>query len=128
MIGSAIRKLAPQNSQRRKQLRYAARRMNFGVSTDFRRNFIQLEDEDLRALRADLEEHFLCEGYKAFYSHVDPVMRVMADLLNNGRYADEIMGILQQRDATLRSAFAAAGRNDPCPCGSGRKYKHCHGR
>jgi hypothetical protein len=19
-----------------------------------------------------------------------------------------------------------AGRNDPCPCGSGRKYKHCH--
>jgi len=22
---------------------------------------------------------------------------------------------------------AAPGRNDPCPCGSGRKYKHCHG-
>jgi uncharacterized protein YchJ len=20
------------------------------------------------------------------------------------------------------------GRNDPCPCGSGRKYTHCHGR
>jgi preprotein translocase subunit SecA len=20
------------------------------------------------------------------------------------------------------------GRNDPCPCGSGRKYKHCHGK
>jgi len=20
------------------------------------------------------------------------------------------------------------GRNDPCPCGSGRKYKVCHGR
>jgi len=20
------------------------------------------------------------------------------------------------------------GRNDPCPCGSGRKYKQCHGR
>jgi SEC-C motif len=23
---------------------------------------------------------------------------------------------------------ARVGRNDPCPCGSGRKYKHCHGR
>jgi preprotein translocase subunit SecA len=23
--------------------------------------------------------------------------------------------------------FARAGRNDPCPCGSGRKYKRCHG-
>ena len=24
-------------------------------------------------------------------------------------------------------AFANVGRNDPCPCGSGRKYKRCHG-
>ena len=23
--------------------------------------------------------------------------------------------------------WGASGRNDPCPCGSGRKYKHCHG-
>ncbi|HEY4525910.1 MAG TPA: SEC-C metal-binding domain-containing protein [Candidatus Paceibacterota bacterium] len=21
-----------------------------------------------------------------------------------------------------------AGRNDPCPCGSGKKYKKCHGK
>ncbi|MGI8895737.1 MAG: SEC-C metal-binding domain-containing protein, partial [Casimicrobiaceae bacterium] len=25
-------------------------------------------------------------------------------------------------------AGAKIGRNDPCPCGSGKKYKHCHGR
>ncbi|MGR4867692.1 preprotein translocase subunit SecA [Variovorax sp. LARHSF232] len=25
-------------------------------------------------------------------------------------------------------AFARVGRNDPCPCGSGKKYKHCHGK
>jgi hypothetical protein len=24
--------------------------------------------------------------------------------------------------------FPRAGRNDPCPCGSGKKYKHCHGK
>jgi preprotein translocase subunit SecA len=24
-------------------------------------------------------------------------------------------------------AAAKVGRNDPCPCGSGKKYKHCHG-
>jgi preprotein translocase subunit SecA len=23
--------------------------------------------------------------------------------------------------------FAHVGRNDPCPCGSGRKFKRCHG-
>jgi preprotein translocase subunit SecA len=25
-------------------------------------------------------------------------------------------------------AGGKTGRNDPCPCGSGKKYKHCHGR
>ena len=30
---------------------------------------------------------------------------------------------------SLEAAFGggAVGRNDPCPCGSGRKYKRCHG-
>lgn len=28
-------------------------------------------------------------------------------------------------DAT-RARFAGTGSNDPCPCGSGRKYKKCH--
>ena len=26
------------------------------------------------------------------------------------------------------ATWARSGRNDPCPCGSGKKYKHCHGR
>jgi preprotein translocase subunit SecA len=25
-------------------------------------------------------------------------------------------------------AEAKVGRNEPCPCGSGKKYKHCHGQ
>jgi preprotein translocase subunit SecA len=24
--------------------------------------------------------------------------------------------------------FARVGRNEPCPCGSGKKYKQCHGK
>ncbi|MXX23158.1 MAG: preprotein translocase subunit SecA [Rhodospirillales bacterium] len=32
-----------------------------------------------------------------------------------------------QAGGALRSR-RRVGRNDPCPCGSGRKYKHCHGR
>ena len=24
--------------------------------------------------------------------------------------------------------WGRVGRNEPCPCGSGRKYKHCHGK
>ncbi len=30
--------------------------------------------------------------------------------------------------STGAAAFARVGRNDPCPCGSGKKYKHCHGK
>jgi uncharacterized protein len=59
--------------------------------------------------------NYLCAGYRRFFNHIDGPMRLMADLLRHGRFADEIKGV-----------FAAAGRNDPCPCGSGRKAKHCH--
>ncbi len=30
--------------------------------------------------------------------------------------------------ATVIRSQPKVGRNDPCPCGSGRKYKHCHGK
>lgn len=35
--------------------------------------------------------NYLCEGYKAFFQHIDPQMRTMAELVRNGGYADEIM-------------------------------------
>ncbi|MFD0669062.1 preprotein translocase subunit SecA [Ramlibacter sp. MAHUQ-53] len=31
-------------------------------------------------------------------------------------------------ESTARAPVAHVGRNDPCPCGSGKKYKHCHGK
>jgi preprotein translocase subunit SecA len=30
--------------------------------------------------------------------------------------------------ATQVAAVPRVGRNEPCPCGSGKKYKHCHGK
>ena len=30
--------------------------------------------------------------------------------------------------AAAAAEFPRVGRNDPCPCGSGKKYKHCHGK
>jgi len=34
----------------------------------------------------------------------------------------------RQGQAPLINKFPKVGRNDPCPCGSGKKYKYCHGR
>ncbi|MEJ5256121.1 MAG: anaerobic sulfatase maturase [Acidimicrobiales bacterium] len=59
--------------------------------------------------------NYLCAGYKAFFRHIDGLMRIMADLLRDGRAASEV-----------RNVLAAAPRNGPCPCGSGRKAKQCH--
>ncbi len=35
--------------------------------------------------------------------------------------------VMQQRQAAQTAALAGTGRNDPCPCGSGKKFKKCHG-
>jgi len=34
----------------------------------------------------------------------------------------------QARSTTVVRTVPKVGRNDPCPCGSGKKYKHCHGK
>ncbi|MCM1244254.1 MAG: SEC-C metal-binding domain-containing protein [Roseburia sp.] len=34
----------------------------------------------------------------------------------------------QKASGTIRNEGPKVGRNDPCPCGSGKKYKHCCGR
>jgi len=69
--------------------------------------------------------NYLCAGYKAFFSHADHAMKVLAALIRNGQPAADIRRILATEDA----AFTAAkvGRNELCPCGSGRKAKKCHG-
>ncbi len=38
--------------------------------------------------------NYLCAGYKSFFTHIDRPMRLMADLLRQGRYADEAMAML----------------------------------
>jgi len=72
--------------------------------------------------------NILCEGYKAFFTHIDRPMRMMVEELHAGRSPANVMLRLAQEGAELQQRFATARRNDPCPCGSGRKFKHCHGR
>jgi uncharacterized protein len=55
-------------------------------------------------------------------------MQIMAGLLRQNRAPAEIMRWYAMEDARQAQAFAAARPNDPCPCGSGRKFKRCHGR
>ena len=42
---------------------------------------------------------------------------------------DEVLGSPEDRPAQpIQRHTEKVGRNDPCPCGSGKKFKHCHGK
>ena len=69
----------------------------------------------------------LCAGYKAFFHHIDEPMRFMANELRCNRAPAGVSAYMRRKDAELQKAGALAGRNSPCPCGSGRKFKRCHG-
>ncbi len=70
--------------------------------------------------------NYLCAGYREFFRHIDSSMRFMANELRQGREAANIMKY--SASDRISSAVFKPGRNDPCPCGSGMKYKKCHGR
>ena len=86
-------------------------------------------EEEVAAMEAEERRQAELQLSQAQFQHADA----------GGYGADEEAGqvaALQAQsmqgtqDAELvgRDAMPKVGRNDPCPCGSGKKYKHCHGQ
>ncbi len=65
--------------------------------------------------------NYLCAGYRQFFQHIDLPLRFMADELRHERPPANVMQWMRGRDKI------SYRRNDPCYCGSGRKFKLCHG-
>ncbi len=68
--------------------------------------------------------NYLCAGYKKFFTHCQSFVTELSALWR--QQSQE-----RQRPparATYVPVKPTAGRNDPCPCGSGKKYKKCCGR
>ncbi len=66
-----------------------------------------------------------CESYRMFFDRFEADLNVVADELQREREAHE----RQRREHYRRIALASGiGRNAPCPCGSGKKFKNCCGR
>ncbi len=62
-------------------------------------------------------------------THLDPVTGENEFAAAEGRFAalpayEEVAG----RNAQDPQSWGKVGRNEPCPCGSGKKFKHCHGQ
>ena len=72
-----------------------------------------------------------------FASHVDPATgedELALARINAAIAAGEFTPValageapVESRDADNPESWGRVGRNEPCPCGSGKKYKHCHG-
>jgi uncharacterized protein len=46
--------------------------------------------------------NYLCEGYRAFFAHANRPMKIMADLIRNGRPAGEAMRVMRKGNETIR--------------------------
>lgn len=95
------------------------------------------------------------EGYKMFVVTMDVIhnelinllmrVRIMPNAFNNTERESAFDGGVEEKSSAsamdnnnqnAKPKIAQAqvkmtnkiGRNDPCPCGSGKKYKHCHGK
>jgi uncharacterized protein len=71
--------------------------------------------------------NYLCEGYQHFFAHIDPYMQFMANELRYQRPPANVMQWVAQQDMEAKGK-ATPGANDPCICGSGKKYKKCCGK
>jgi uncharacterized protein len=66
----------------------------------------------------------LCAGLKVFFEHADERLRGLADWWQSSR-PELAEGARRAQLARSSGGPGKVGRNDPCPCGSGRKYKKC---
>jgi uncharacterized protein len=90
---------------------------------------------------ADRVNHF-CVGYKQFFREALPELKRMAEYIKRGELpplkapvgegAEERITPPQRVGARPgakdRGVGRIPGRNDPCPCGSGKKFKNCCGK
>jgi len=65
-------------------------------------------------------QNYLCAGLYLFFTHTQPAMQTMARLLQTGRPPSDVMALTAAEDARR-------GPYVPCACGSGQKFRFCHG-
>jgi preprotein translocase subunit SecA len=85
------------------------------VESDFARYILNVQEviqtPDVDLARAETNTEFVEEAATATFNQIDPAR-----------------GAVKAQAAKVAAGAKKLGRNDPCFCGSGRKYKLCHGR
>lgn len=108
----------------------AAQAFPDSLGTWLLQSFVAELDGDAHATRLHLDRLL-----RERPNHGTALLRSMVLAIDEGRFDDALIvnnRLFGGQDANVgplrefADALVTAGRNDPCPCGSGRKYKHCH--
>lgn len=59
---------------------------------------------------------YFCSGYRTFFAHAHERMTLLGDAIRKQWFRRGLAAVYNGKQP---------GRNEPCPCGSGRKYKQC---
>jgi len=66
--------------------------------------------------------NYLCDGFRQFFAHAEQPLKQVMRLGKQGLSPEAIMAKLH---AVAQDRWRGIGRNDLCPCGSGKKAKQC---
>ncbi len=102
---------------------------------EYKTEAFQLFEGLLEGLRTDVTQK-LAQIRPMTQEEQDEMMRQMLQQQKAAQAAAESPSVpseptgvaLEGFDENDQSTWGNPGRNDPCPCGSGKKFKHCHGR
>jgi preprotein translocase subunit SecA len=75
-------------------------------------------EEEIAAMEAEERRQAQAIAAQMQFKHAN-----VAELAGGGFDSDD-----EAAQSQAQSGVPKVGRNDPCPCGSGKKYKHCHGQ
>jgi preprotein translocase subunit SecA len=86
--------------------------------------------------RTDPITSYKQEGYEMFDNMIERIRKNTSTILLNGKVEKTSLVRKPKQNLvagpvkvkTQKKTDKKVGRNDPCPCGSGKKYKNCHGR
>ena len=67
------------------------------------------------------DQNYLCPGLELFFMHTGPAFTRMAQMIQQGHAPSEVMAWVATEDEKH-------GPYQPCPCGSGKKFRFCHGK
>ncbi len=106
--------------------------------TEYKLEGFQIFDTMIDEIRTSIAERFFLIKIRRQEERAPepqrPKVVVAAATASHGTMGQFDAGRSQERGETtpdaaqVRRTYAKVGRNDPCPCGSGKKYKYCHGK